>query len=114
MLAAVLDDPDGLGNELSSLVSSTPFEQASAFAGTRHNSLMSSMLFKVVKSLPAMRSIRRRPRAASRRSRTRSSSRLDSSLKAEVAGVVADVSCKPGETVRAGRRLVLIEPQAGA
>lgn len=40
----------------------------SAFAGTRHDSLMASMLFKVVKSLPAMRSIRRRPRAASRRS----------------------------------------------
>jgi 3-methylcrotonyl-CoA carboxylase alpha subunit len=42
------------------------------------------------------------------------SMKLFSSLKAEVAGVVADVSCKPGETVMAGKRLVLIEPQGGA
>jgi 3-methylcrotonyl-CoA carboxylase alpha subunit len=41
------------------------------------------------------------------------SMKLFSSLKAEIAGVVADVSCKPGETVMAGKRLVLIEPQAG-
>jgi 3-methylcrotonyl-CoA carboxylase alpha subunit len=38
--------------------------------------------------------------------------KLFSSLKAEVAGVVTDVSCRPGETVMAGKRLVLIEPKA--
>ena len=42
------------------------------------------------------------------------SMKLFSSLKAEIAGIVADVSCKPGETVMAGRRLVLIEPRADA
>ncbi len=40
------------------------------------------------------------------------SMKLFTSLKAEVAGVVADVACQPGETVMAGKRLVLIEPQA--
>jgi 3-methylcrotonyl-CoA carboxylase alpha subunit len=39
------------------------------------------------------------------------SMKLFSSLKAEIAGIIADVSCQPGETVMAGKRLVLIEPQ---
>jgi 3-methylcrotonyl-CoA carboxylase alpha subunit len=42
------------------------------------------------------------------------SMKLFSSLKAETVGVVADISCRPGETVMAGKRLVLIERQPGA
>jgi 3-methylcrotonyl-CoA carboxylase alpha subunit len=42
------------------------------------------------------------------------SMKLFSSLKAEIAGIVVDVSCRPGETVMAGKRLVLIEPQGEA
>jgi 3-methylcrotonyl-CoA carboxylase alpha subunit len=42
------------------------------------------------------------------------SMKLFSPLKAEIAGVVGDISCQPGETVMAGKRLVLIEPHAKA
>jgi biotin carboxyl carrier protein len=38
--------------------------------------------------------------------------KLFSSLQAEIAGTVADVLCRSGETVRAGKRLVRIEPKA--
>lgn len=38
------------------------------------------------------------------------SMKLFSSLKTDVAGIVADVSCRPGETVGAGKRLVMVEP----
>ena len=42
------------------------------------------------------------------------SMKLFASLQAEVAGTVADVYCVPGETVPAGKRLVLIDPSAAA
>ena len=38
------------------------------------------------------------------------SMKLFTSLSAEIAGSVSDIACKPGETVSAGKRLVLIEP----
>ena len=38
------------------------------------------------------------------------SMKLFTSLAAEIAGVVSDVACRTGETVSAGKRLVLIEP----
>jgi 3-methylcrotonyl-CoA carboxylase alpha subunit len=36
--------------------------------------------------------------------------KLFTSLSAQVTGTVSEVACKPGETVAAGKRLVLIEP----
>ena len=39
------------------------------------------------------------------------SMKLFTSLSAQVAGAVADIACKPGETVPAGKRLLLIEPR---
>jgi 3-methylcrotonyl-CoA carboxylase alpha subunit len=39
------------------------------------------------------------------------SMKLFTSLSAQIAGAATDVACKPGETVPAGKRLVLIEPR---
>jgi len=40
------------------------------------------------------------------------SMKLFTSLAADIAGSVTDIACQPGETVQAGKRLVLVEPQA--
>src|SRR5258708_36069320 len=45
-----------------------PKPESGTFGSTRHNSLILSILASVVKSFPAIRSMLRRPRAASRRS----------------------------------------------
>jgi 3-methylcrotonyl-CoA carboxylase alpha subunit len=40
------------------------------------------------------------------------SMKLFTSLSAEIAGAVSDIACRPGETVQAGKRLMMIEPRA--
>jgi len=42
------------------------------------------------------------------------SMKLFTSLAAAIAGTVTDIACQPGETVPAGKRLMLVEPQAAA
>lgn len=66
MAVFILDDPDGSVNEFSIDVPRFPFVQPGSFAWTRHSSLICLMSSSVVKSLPAMRSMHSRPRAASR------------------------------------------------
>src|SRR5436190_23273733 len=69
MLAAIEDDPRCATENFAALAPSGRTEpQAGTFASTRHKALIRSILAKVVKSLPATRSITRRPRSASRRS----------------------------------------------
>jgi hypothetical protein len=69
LMSAVSDDVDGGVRNPAFLVSAFPAEpKSSSFGCNWHNSLMRSMLAKVVKSFPAMRSMTRRPRAPSRRS----------------------------------------------
>ncbi|HWX05839.1 MAG TPA: hypothetical protein VN065_08415 [Bradyrhizobium sp.] len=67
MAVSILDDPDGLMSDFSIAMSGFSLIESGAFAWTRHSSLIRLISSRVVKSFPAMRSIRNRPRAASRR-----------------------------------------------
>jgi hypothetical protein len=62
---SIADDPDGL---LISFWAGWLEPQSGSVGTTRHNSLIRSIAARVVKSLPAIRSISKRPRRASTRS----------------------------------------------
>jgi hypothetical protein len=67
-VAVVSNTPHGLFDDSTVLVSSRRLQpEPGAFGSTRHCFLISLMALSVVKSFPAIRSIARRPRAASRR-----------------------------------------------